>query len=147
GAWSPPLTRFFVKLPEQQISQEPKNIVAWEYQFNNENRIKNEITPGSSFSLDELLDVSSLSDGLNSVTLRFRDDYGNWSSPLTRFFVKLPEQQISSEPKNIVACAYKITNQPAVLSEVTPTSVFLLEEQLNVAELPDGLNTFTVRFK
>lgn len=147
GIWSSPLTRFFVKLPEQQHSTETKNIVAWEYRFNSEAMISQEVTPATTHVLDEQISTANLPDGLNNFTVRFRDNFGNWSSPLTRFFVKMPEQQYSTEPRNIVAWEYQFNREPVVIQEVTPATTHILDEQLDAINLSDGLNTFTVRFK
>lgn len=147
GIWSSPLTRFFVKMPEQQFSTEPKNIVAYEYGLNNEPRVKQGVSPASSFLLEEQISAADLPDGLNTFTVRFKDDLGNWSSPLTRFFVKIPEQQYSVVPKKIVACEYRLNSETIVKQEIAPATSFVLEQQIDASQLPDGLNVFMVRFR
>jgi PKD repeat protein len=147
GNWSSPLTRFFVKMPEQQASPEPKNIVEQEYWFNNQPPTRETVTPATLHVTDQELSASDLPDGLNTFTMRFRDDHGNWSSPLTRFFVKMPEQQASPEPKHIVAWEYTLNNAPAVTFPVQPTTLFVLDEQLEAASLPDGMNIVVIRFR
>ena len=147
GNWSSPLTRFFVKMPEQQFSTEPKNIVAYEYRLNNEPFVKQGVSPASSFVLEEQISAANLPDGLNTFTVRFKDDLGNWSSPLTRFFVKIPEQQFSTEPKNIVAYEYRLNSGSSVKQEIAPTTTYVLDQQIEATLLPDGLNVFIVRFR
>lgn len=147
GIWSSPLTRFFVKMPEQQFSIEPKNIVAYEYRLNNEPFVKQGVSPASSFVLEEQISAANLPDGLNTFTVRFKDDLGNWSSPLTRFFVKIPEQQFSTEPKNIVAYEYRLNSASSVKQEVAPATTYVLDQQIEATQLPDGLNVFMVRFR
>ncbi|MDX9908474.1 MAG: PKD domain-containing protein [Mariniphaga sp.] len=147
GNWSSPLTRFFVKMPEQQFSTEPKNIVAYEYRLNNEPFVKQGVSPASSFVLEEQISAANLPDGLNTFTVRFKDDLGNWSSPLTRFFVKIPEQQFSTEPKNIVAYEYRLNSGSSVKQEFAPTTTYVLDQQIEATLLPDGLNVFIVRFR
>lgn len=147
GHWSSPITRFFVKIPEQQFAALPKNIVAWEYRMNNEPFVKQGVTPATSFVLNEQINTDDLPDGVNTFTIRFKDDLGNWSSPLTRFFVKIPEQQFSTMPKNIVAWEYRMNNEPFVNRGIASAASFILEEQIGTDDLPDGINTFTVRFK
>jgi PKD repeat protein len=147
GNWSSPLTRFFVKIPEQQFSTEPKNIVAYEYRLNNETAVKQVIAPTTTFVLDQQIEATQLPDGLNVFMVRFRDNLGNWSSPLTRFFVKIPEQQFSTEPKNIVACEYRLNNETTIKQEIAPVETFVLDKQIDASQLPDGMNVFMVRFK
>jgi hypothetical protein len=147
GIWSSPLTRFFVKMPEQQFSTEPKNIVAYEYQLNNEPAVKQGVSPASSFVLEEQISAANLPDGLNTFTVRFKDDLGNWSSPLTRFFVKIPEQQFSTEQKNIVAYEYRLNSASSVKQDVAPAETYVLVQQIEATQLPDGLNVFMVRFR
>ncbi len=146
GQWSSPLTRFFVKLPETHVSTEPKNIVAWEYRLNDNPFVKQNVPPSSSFILEEELTTNDLPDGLNSFTVRFKDNFGNWSSLLTRFFVKIPEQQFSVVPKKIVACEYRLNNEETVKQKIAPVANFVLEQQIDASQLPDGLNVFMVRF-
>jgi PKD repeat protein len=134
-------------MPEQQASPEPKNIVEQEYWFNNQPPTRETVTPATLHVTDQELSASGLPDGLNTFTMRFRDDHGNWSSPLTRFFVKMPEQQASPEPKNIVAWEYTLNNAPAVSFPVQPTALFVLDEQLEAASLPDGMNIIVLRFR
>lgn len=147
GIWSSPLTRFFVKMPEQQFSTEPKNIVAYEYQLNNEPAVKQGVSPASSFVLEEQISAANLPDGLNTFTVRFKDDLGNWSSPLTRFFVKIPEQQFSTEQKNIVAYEYRLNSASSVKQDVAPAETYVLVQLIEATQLPDGLNVFMVRFR
>ena len=147
GIWSAPLTRFFVKIPEQQYSTVPKNIVAWEYRLNNNPFVKQGVAPTTSFVLDEQISTDVLPDGVNTFTVRFKDDLGNWSSPLTRFFVKIPEQQFSTVPKKIVACEYRLNNETTIKQEIAPVETFVLDKQIDASQLPDGMNVFMVRFK
>ena len=105
------LTGFFIgwglALSGQPIST-PSLVTGYEYWFNNltEVKVTQAVTPSAVFELNVQADANHLPDGLNILTLRFSDDQGNWSSPLSRFFVKMPEQQASPEPKNILEKEY-----------------------------------------
>ncbi|MDX9909895.1 MAG: hypothetical protein RBS23_10585, partial [Mariniphaga sp.] len=125
-------------------------IQSYEYWFNSntDNKTSEAIaSPTASFDLAVQADASHLPDGVNTFTVRFKDDLGNWSSPLTRFFVKIPEQQFSTEPKNIVAYEYRLNNETAVKQVIAPTTTFVLDQQIEATQLPDGLNVFMVRFR
>ena len=135
-------------LSGQPISP-PSLVTGYEFWFNNltEGKVTQAVTPSAVFELNVQADATHLPDGLNILTLRFSDDQGNWSSPLSRFFVKMPEQQASPEPKNIVEQEYWFNNQPPTREAVTPATLHITDQELSASDLPDGLNTFTMRFR
>jgi PKD repeat protein len=134
-------------LPQEQISGEQKQIVGYEYHLNQGEAIWQSVTPGTTVSINEIFDVADLPTGLNTFSIRFKDDAGGWSSILSRFFVKLPQEQISGEQKQIVGYEYHLNQGDAIWQSVTPGTTVSISEILDVADLPDGLNTFSIRFK
>ncbi|MDX9943026.1 MAG: PKD domain-containing protein [Bacteroidales bacterium] len=145
--WSAPLTRFFVKLPLTENGGAQRQVVAWEYRFNQDEMISQSLSPAETITLEEMISTSALPDGLNSFSARFKDNSGAWSSMLTRFFVKVPQTEIAGQEKQIVGYEYWLNQDEAIWETVTPGTVFNLSEVLGVSELPEGLNTFSVRFK
>ncbi|MEE4177822.1 MAG: PKD domain-containing protein [Bacteroides sp.] len=146
-AWSAPLTRFFVKLPATENGGSQKQIVAWAYCFNQDEMVMQALTPSESISVDEMISATALPDGLNSFSARFQDNTGAWSSMLTRFFVKVPQTEIAGQEKQIVGYEYWLNQSEAIWETVTPGVSLSLSEVLGVSELPEGLNTFSLRFK
>ena len=147
NAWSAPLTRFFVKLPATQSGGTQKQVVAWEYGFNQDAMVMQSVTPAETIAIQELISVANLPEGLNSFSARFKDNTGTWSSMLTRFFVKVPEAQAGGQDKQIVGYEYWFNQDPSVWETVTPGTSISLTEVLGAASLPEGLNTFSIRFK
>ncbi len=145
--WSPSLTRFFVKMPVMDNDGEPRQIVACEYRFNHEDMTSQSLAASPVVSFDELLSTNDLPDGLNSFSIRFKDDSGMWSAMLTRFFVKMPVTQDGGETRQIVAYEYGFNNGEMNYQTVAAAVDISIDEVLNVAGLPDGLNSFAIRFK
>lgn len=90
GLWSGAVTKYFVTLPEEVKGT---TIVARQFWFDND--ISNAQVLGESVAT---VDLSNLSKGLHSLTMRVQDDAGLWSSTITKYFVILDvddTQQVS----------------------------------------------------
>jgi PKD repeat protein len=145
--WSPSLTRFFVKMPVVENDSDPRQIVACEYRFNHEEMTSQSLEASQVISFDELLSTHDLPSGLNSFSIRFKDNKGLWSAMLTRFFVKMPVVQDGGETGEIVAYEFGFNNGEMNYQTVTAAADISIDEVLNVAGLPYGLNSFSIRFK
>lgn len=145
--WSPSLSRFFVKMPVVENDSDPRQIVACEYRFNHDEMTSQSLETSSIASFDELLSTHELPDGLNSFSIRFKDNKGLWSAMLTRFFIKMPVAQDSGGTREIVAYEFGFNNGEMNYQTVTAAADISIDEGLNVAGLPDGLNSFSIRFK
>ncbi|MGC9352703.1 MAG: T9SS type A sorting domain-containing protein [Mariniphaga sp.] len=68
------------------------NIKSWEYWFNSDYAsVVNEDVAGiQKLDVNEMIDVSTLGDGMHTVSFRFKDARGIWGPPQTRFFIKYP---------------------------------------------------------
>jgi hypothetical protein len=68
------------------------NIKSWEYWFNSDYAsVVNEDVAGiHTLEVNEMIDVSTLGDGLHTLSFRFKDARGVWGPPQTRFFIKYP---------------------------------------------------------
>ncbi len=147
GSWSAPLTRFFVKTPITESSGTQPQIVAWEYRFNQEEMVLQNVTAAESVTIEQMISAAALPDGLNTISMRFKDNTGAWSSMITRFFVKMPETQHAGQEKQIVGYEYRFNQGESKWQGVTPGTTVNINEIFDVVELPDGLNTFSIRFK
>jgi PKD repeat protein len=147
--WSSALTRFFVKMPViNGENGSGRNITALEYRFNQEEMTYQNVSADKNFSLEQSLNAADLPDGLNSFSIRFRDNSGTWSSLLTRFFVKMPQTNGgSNDPRQIVAYEYRLNQGDMIHQDVTANADISIDEVINASELPDGLNSFSIRFK
>ncbi len=147
GSWSAPLTRFFVKTPVIESGGTQHQIVAWEYHFNQQEMVFQNLTPAASITIEQMISAAALPDGLNTISMRFKDNTGAWSSMLTRFFVKMPKAQNGGEEKQIVGYEYRFNQGETIWQGVTPGTTVNISEIYDVQGLPDGLNTFSIRFK
>jgi hypothetical protein len=147
--WSSPVSRFFVKRTQNQAVT-VRGIVAWEYWFDHssDNRTRKEISETSDFKLETNIDVSQLFNGLHTVHIRFLDTQGDWSSVVSRFFVKNLFQTVSLS-NNIKAYEYWFDSDlmSAKTVQVSDTAQLNLVEMLNVESLNNGLHTVHFRFK
>lgn len=86
------LTSFFIKLPDQ-LASEVNQLTEMEYWYDNNiaSSVKTPLEAGSVIEFIDDIDISHLQPGLHTVSLRFRDSKGNSSPAVSRFFVKLLE--------------------------------------------------------
>ena len=148
--WSSVLTQFIYKLPEVYLVENPK-IVKYEYWFdaNYENKTTQNITVDEIVILNENFDVSSLSNSIHVVNIRFQDEHGDWSSILSQFFYYTESQLIIL--KEITSYQYwfndDFENQTA--TAVTASSQYELDTFVipENAGIGIGTHTFHLRFK
>jgi len=147
--WSTALTRFFVKMPQNQDGDNTNRLItALQYRFNQGEMIRQDVTPGATFSFEQSLSAASVPNGLNSFSIRFRDNTGLWSSMVTRFFVKMPvTEDGNGDARQIVSYEYRFNQGEMVQQTVTAAADISIDEIISAAALPDGLNSFSVRFK
>ncbi|MFN3554716.1 MAG: PKD domain-containing protein [Bacteroidales bacterium] len=147
ATWSSSLTRFFVKMPVADQGGAQRQITAVAYRFNQQTLVYQDIVPGQDYSFEQSLAAAQLPDGLNSFSIRFRDNTGLWSSMLTRFFVKMPPAgDGNGDPRQIVAYAYRFNQQEMQQHTVSSAADIAIDEILSATQLPDGLNSFSIRF-
>ena len=106
------------------------------------------LTPSGSQTLQSQIDANALDDGMNVVHWRFRDQNGLYSSILSGVFYKNTE--ILSSNRNVVSYEYWFNDEFSnrTLQTITaPTSTYWISDLLDVDSLPQGVNTFHIRFK
>lgn len=97
GYWSPALTKAFI------IPNEIDNSTATSIQ-QREVWIDDNIAGRQAIGVAPVtLDISSLSVGLHSLTMRVQDDLGYWSSTVTKFFI-IPEATVEEEVELVRYC-------------------------------------------
>lgn len=147
GMWSSPLSQFFYKVPAQ-IANEPEIL---EYQYWIDNDYENAVlvsTPAQALvSIDELIGADDLNVGVHTFTIRFKDNSGLWSSPLSHFFYKVPETATDNQ---MVAYRYWFNEAFEAAVEVTldePVQQLDLIESIDLTGLPQGDYTVHFQFK
>ncbi len=125
------------------------NLTEYEYWFNQDFSTisKVSITPANNYLLQSEINVSSLSEGLNVLNIRFKDENNLYSNTLSKLFLKysLPA------PANTKLTSYEYWyNSDFKNSQVVPFSAaspYQIIEDLDIATLPEGLNILHIRFK
>jgi len=147
GQWSSVVSEFFHKLPVTATGI--RKITNWEYWFddNYSTKVSASVTPDQLISVNTGFKVDSLSGGLHSYHIRYKDDAGQWSSIVSEFFQKIPVA--TSGTRNIIATEYWIDEDYAnkVSSEVTPGQTISVNGGFNVESLTTGLHSYYTRFK
>jgi hypothetical protein len=92
--WSPVMSRFFYKMPSTSGSE--ASITSYSYWFNNDivNAVEQSVPQSGSIVINEKFDAATLSVGLHVLNIRFKDTSGKWSGTLSRFFYKMPVQEM-----------------------------------------------------
>lgn len=90
--------------------------------------------------VDFNVDVSSLSDGIHTFSLRIRDDEDRWSIPYTRLFYKVSKPQ----EQEVVAYEYYIDDETDKRTSVV-TDGGLVDFNTDVSSLSSGLHKLSLR--
>ncbi|MFB6341791.1 T9SS type A sorting domain-containing protein [Saccharicrinis sp. FJH62] len=125
------------------------NLVKGEYWFDSNRTNVYPVTFSSvaDISINADIDVSSLYDGLHTISIRIVDEKGIWSSPTSRFFIKHSSNN-SVETSEISGYEYWFDGDYANRKneDITGTIEFSLDENIDVSALYDGLHTVHFRF-
>lgn len=123
-------------------------IIQYEYWFDNnyQDVISTDIMPQQSFQLSRNIATNSLSVGLHSLHIRFKDSKGQWSSIVSNYFIK---NNTSSSSNKISGYEYWFDNDygSAVFNTTSLQSNFQLNSNISTSNLPQGLHSFHIRFK
>lgn len=90
--------------------------------------------------VDFNVDVSSLSDGIHTFSLRIRDDEDRWSIPYTRLFYKVSKPQ----EQGVVVYEYYIDDETDKRTSVV-TDGGLVDFNVDVSSLSSGLHKLSLR--
>jgi len=124
-------------------------IRSYEYWFDGSFTIRQQqsVTPVAQYTLNTMISATSLTEGLHSFNLRFKDDSARYSSTISQFFYK---QAAGNSPvASINAYQYWFDNDFAgsALQSVTGTGTLNLQVALSAAALTNGLHLFHLRFR
>ncbi len=105
------------------------------------------VFPSSSIYISEVLDCSSLVEGMHTFNLRSVDDSGRWSSVMTHHFYKFNEFDTLWDSK-IDLYQYWIDDYSIINEQIAvPTDVFLLYEKYYLDTIEPGIHSFHLRFR
>ena len=100
GQWSSVVSKMFIKNIQAGGSQDLK-ITGYEYYFNDDtaNRHYTAVNPQDDYNLITDIDVSQLPHTINQIHFRFQDSSGQWSSIVSKMFIKNPESDTIADNK------------------------------------------------
>lgn len=127
GVWSVPVTRHFIKIPE-------KSALSPYYWFNNDYAGRKSL-PALSGVFD--IDVSELSEALNTFHYQVSDTEGSASAPLTSYFLKVPTTQS-------MTYRYWLDNDTSTMKRGEYTGETLM---LDVSKIQDGIHIFHLQME
>ncbi len=150
--WSLTNSRLFIK-QSSSTGTEVADIVLIEAFFDTDpgfgNGIPLAFVPADNVSIDEILDTDNLPNGVHTLYIRAKDEYGNWSLTNSRLFVKNTNYQ--PQTANLVELEYFFDEDPGFDNG---TKIPLpLKEKVNIAflaenaGLEDGEYLFSLRAK
>ncbi|MCK3686337.1 LamG-like jellyroll fold domain-containing protein [Maribellus sp. YY47] len=149
GKWGPVASWYFTKENQEDLP-ELHQLTALEYWFNGDySTVQNDPVPATPLlNIDTDLDVSALNDGLHMLSCRYQDEAGNWSPAFSRLFAKFTAEPAPAM-HNLLAVEYWIDGNisASVKTSVTPGSQYILDSQLDVSALNNGLHFITYRFQ
>ena len=147
NVWSSVVSQFFYKAPPS-IAQN-RQVVAYEYWFNNDyqNAVRISASASSNLKLDDLMDAKALPLGVHTFNIRFLDNANLWSSVVSQFFYKAP-QNLASQSE-ITEYEYWFDNDFAKSKKmpVANQQTFLLSSNLDASDLSEGLHVLSIRFR
>lgn len=135
GRWSSPVTKYFYNFIEKEANE------VEEYEYWLDTGYDKKIVGACSGSLISDIDVSSLSEGMHFINIRFKDKRGQWSSTLVHYFYHFPVK----EQNQVVAYEYWFDTNYANCQRGNTEGAF--SQELDVSSLSEGMHFMNLRFK
>ncbi len=145
------MKRFFISVSVliATAGYSQNNINQYEYWFdgNYASRQQQPITAAPQYFLDAGFSTSSLSAGLHTINLRFKDDSARYSTSVSQFFYKKVEGATPSA--NIDAYQYWFDNNfaAAAIETFTATPSIILNVAIDGASVTSGLHLLHLRIR
>lgn len=149
GRFSSTLSKLFYKAPA--ISDANNKLVSYEYWFNKDfaNRQQISITPTDEHQFSHSLDASTLPDGVNTLNIRHKNSKGQYSTILSRIFLKKPASPVADN--KLVAYKYWIDgNTEEADTTILPAATDLVFVNTSITlsdQLAGGDHTIAFQFK
>jgi len=148
NTWSVISSQYFVKNPP--ATETDRQIAAYEYWIddNSASRIYQTVVPSSQLHLTNPLDLNSVSMGFHVLSLRFKDNMGNWSSTQTQYFTKYGSPRII--PNKIVYCRFWYDTDMATQETLNlrlPAAIYNWADTVETPFLTIGNHTINYQFK
>ncbi|MEZ7936359.1 MAG: T9SS type A sorting domain-containing protein, partial [Paludibacteraceae bacterium] len=149
GAWSTVQSHFFLKQTTAAGTGTVKKITALEYWINGNSteRTHRTLTAQNTYNWEELLDYSTIPDGVNTFNARFRDEFGAWTAVQSHFILK---QTIATGENKIVGYRLWYAAEPEYIHDaavVSPASTADINDSVSVTYLPKGSHQISYQVK
>jgi len=136
GRYSVALNTYFVKTIVS-------NITGYEYWIDNNysSKTSQTLSPAVKGNINTPLNTGSISSGLHTFNIRFKDDSGYWSSVQIQYFYKTQQGKITGYQ-------YWVDNNYAsnTTQSISPAANTVLNTALAPGSLTPGLHIFNIRF-
>ena len=147
GQWSVPVSQFFYKA--EALPAPGTNLVAaYQYWFDNDfmNASTTNVSAISPYQLSANINTNALSGGLHLLHLRFRDQRGQWSSPISQFVYT--QGTGSDKPNAMSRMQYWYGTDIANAKEVAlpQQKIVQVSQIIDASAMPDGLHMMHLRF-
>ena len=145
--WSSTLSQFFYKIPETTAVS---SIVTYEYWIDNdyESAVSVSTTAQQQVSVNQLINVLELSNGIHTFNIRFKDNAKQWGSILSQFFYKIPSQTVANNL--ITAYRYWVDDDFEKATNVmlsTAVQQFNLIDNITLTQVTRGEHSINFQFK
>ena len=124
-------------------------VAGYEYWFDNNynGKVNTVVAPVPVLTVNSNVATSGLESGIHTFNIRSWDSNGLFSSTLSGFFYKVPNQ--ATFDRKIVAYEYWLDNDYAnkVSQTITNQETFSLNTTIVPSALASGIHTFNIRFK
>ena len=125
------------------------NVTGYEYWFDNNytGKVHTVVAPVPQLTVNSNVATSGLVSGIHTLNIRSWDSKGLFSSTLSGFFYKVPNQ--ATFDRKIVAYEYWFDNDYAnkISQTANNQQTFTLNTNLVPSALASGIHTFNIRFK
>ncbi|MDD3080550.1 MAG: PKD domain-containing protein [Paludibacter sp.] len=142
GVCSSPVSRFF-------FGREAMLITGYRYWFNDNMAEVQEVTiqGAHTANIENVLNVESLSEGINMVHISFMDDQNQWSSPVSQFFYKMKSG--SSDMATVKSYKYWFDNdiENVKTETISPETEIQLAAELETGDIVAGLHKINMMFE
>ncbi len=148
GKYSSVLSHFFYKTSAIESNTNPE-VIRYEYWLDNDyaNVVTVNTTVQQQVNINNLISMSTLSNGVHNFNIRFKDNTGLWSTVVSHFFYITPLQIVTQNM--IIEYRYWFDNDfaNAVYSPLTPNQQINLIDNLDITQLPNGNHDIHFQFK
>ena len=148
GKYSSVLSNFFYKTSASENNSNP-GIVAYEYWLDNDynNAVVVNTPAQQQININELISMTSLNNGVHIFNIRFKDNTDLWSSVVSQFFYKTPQQTVIQNVITQYRFGFDNDFENAYYVSLTPDKQINLTDNLDLTKITKGKHAIHFQFK